>query len=114
MSRRGAARGHAGKGCWRGVRVNCMVTPPAGRKATAAVLARLVPGAAWETRSCGRGCKGHRDYQWAMITTSSPRHGVLVRRKISDPAGLAVFYVHAPGLASLSILIQVARNRWQV
>src|SRR6202043_1608788 len=36
----------------------------------------------------------------------------LVRRKISDPAGLAFFYVHAPGLVSLSILIKVAGKRW--
>jgi hypothetical protein len=109
-----AACEDAGKGYVLAVPVNFTVTTPAGRKATAAALARLVPRAAWETRSCGRGCKGHRDYQWAMIATCSPRHGVLVRRKISDPAGLAFFYVHAPGLVSLSILIKVAGKRWPV
>jgi hypothetical protein len=31
------------------------VTLSSGRKTTAASLARLVPAAAWETRSCGRG-----------------------------------------------------------
>jgi len=107
-----AACEDAGKGYVLAVPVNFTVTTPAGRKATAAALARLVPRAAWETRSCGRGCKGHRDYQWAMIATSSPRHGVLARRKISDPEGLAFFYVHAPGLVSLSILIKVAGKRW--
>src|SRR5260370_2003629 len=49
-----------------------------------------------------------------MIGPSPPRHGVLVRRKISAPAGLAFFYVHAPGLVSLSILIKVAGKRWPV
>jgi SRSO17 transposase len=107
-----AACEDAGKGYVLAVPVNFTVTTPAGRKATAAALARVVPRAAWETRSCGPGCKGHRDYQWAMIATSSPRHGVLVRRKTSDPADLAFFYVHAPGLASLSILIKVAGKRW--
>ena len=30
------------------------------------------PPRCWETRSCGRGCKGHRDYEWALAATSSP------------------------------------------
>ena len=50
-----------------------------------AFLTRLVPAAAWETRSCGPGCKGHRDYQWAWLATSSPRHWLLIRRSIPDP-----------------------------
>jgi SRSO17 transposase len=103
----------AGKGYVFAVPVNFTVTTPAGRKKTAA-LARLVPRAAWETRSCGRGCKGHRDYEWALVATSSPRHWMLIRRKISAPAELAFFYCHAPGLVSLSILIKVAGKRWPV
>ncbi len=39
------------------VPVNFTVTLPSGRKTTAAAVARLVPAAAWETRSCGPGCK---------------------------------------------------------
>jgi len=36
--------------------LNFAVTlPPDGRKTTVASLAWLVPAAAWETRSCGRG-----------------------------------------------------------
>jgi len=31
------------------------------------------------------GCKGHRDYEWAMVATSSFRHWLLIRRNISDP-----------------------------
>jgi SRSO17 transposase len=109
-----AACEDAGKGYVLAVPVNHQVRTPAGRKATVAALARLVPARCWETRSCGRGCKGHRDYEWALAATSSPRHWLLIRRKISDPADLAFFYCHAPGLVSVSILIKVAGKRWPV
>jgi len=110
-----AACEDAGKGYVFAVPVSFKVTTaPGRRKTTVAALARLVPKAAWETRSCGRGCKGHRDYEWALAATSSPRHWVLIRRKISGPAELAFFYCHAPGLVSLSILIKVAGKRWPV
>ena len=109
-----AACEDAGKGYVFAVPVNFTVTTPAGRKATVAALARLVPARCWETRSCGRGCKGHRDYEWALAATSSPRHWLLIRRKISDPADQAFFYCHAPGMVSLSILIKVAGKRWPV
>ena len=109
-----AACEDAGKGYVFAVPVNFTVTTPAGRKATAAALARLISKTAWETRSCGAGCKGHRDYEWALAATSSPRHHVLIRRSISDPADQAFFYCHAPGLASLPTLVKVAGKRWPV
>jgi hypothetical protein len=72
------------------------VTLPSARKTAVAAAARLVPATAWETRSCGRGCKGHRDYTWARAATASPRHWVLLRRSRRDPSDLAFFYCHAP------------------
>ena len=108
-----AACEDAGKGYVFAVPADFKVTTTPGRRKTAvAALARLVPRAAWETRSCGRGCKGHRDYEWALAATASPRHWVLIRRKISGPAELAFFYCHAPAMVSLSILIKVAGKRW--
>ena len=112
-SRLRAACEDAGKGYVFAVPVSFTVITPGGRKAAAA-LAGLVPARCWETRSCGRGCKGHRDYQWALVATSSPRHWLLIRRKISDPADLGFFYCHAPALVSLPILIKVAGKRWPV
>src|SRR5450755_890209 len=109
-----AACEDTGKGYVLAVPVNHQVTTSAGRKATVAALARLVPARCWETRSCGPGCKGHRDYEWALVATSSPRHWLLIRRKISDPADQAFFYCHAPGMVSLSILIKVTGKRWPV
>jgi hypothetical protein len=109
-----AACQDAGKGYVLAVPVNFRVTLPCGRKAAVASLTRLVPARCWETRSCGRGCKGHRDYQWAWVATSSARHWLLIRRKISDPADMAFFYCHAPGAVSVSIPIKVAGKRWPV
>jgi SRSO17 transposase len=104
----------AGKGYVLTVPVNFTVTLPSRRKAPVAALAAMVPAAAWETRSCGRGCKGHRDYAWAWAGTASPRHWVLIRRSLSDPDDLAFFYCHVPEgrPASLPVLIRTAGKRW--
>ncbi len=91
-----AACEDAGKGYVFAVPVNFTVSLPSGRRVTVASLPRLIPAAAWETRSCGRGCKGHRDYAWAWAATCSPRHWVLIRRSLSAPSDLAFFYCHAP------------------
>ena len=98
------------------VPVNFTVTLPSGRKTTAAAVARLIPATAWETRSCGHGCKGHRDYAWAWAATASPRHWVLIRRSLTDPSDLAFYYCHAPAgrPVSLPVLIKVAGKRWPV
>ena len=98
------------------VPVNFAVTLPSGRKTTVAAVARLVPVTAWETRSCGPGCKGHRDYGWAWAATASRRHWVLVRRSRTDPADVAFYYCHAPQgrPVSLPVLIKVAGKRWPV
>jgi SRSO17 transposase len=106
----------AGKGYALAVPVNFQVTLPSGRKAAAASVAAMVPGTAWETRSCGHGCKGHRDYAWAWAATASPRHWLLIRRSLSDPSDLAFFYCHAPEgrPVSLPVLIRVAGKRWPV
>ena len=98
------------------VPVNFTVALPSGRKTTVAAVARLIPVTAWETRSCGPGCKGHRDYAWAWAATSSPRHWVLIRRSLTDPADLAFYYCHAPQgrPVSLPVLVKVAGKRWPV
>jgi SRSO17 transposase len=103
-----------GKGYVFAVPVNFTVTLPSGRRMAVASLARLVPARCWETRSCGSGCKGHRDYEWAWIATCSPRHHVLIRRSLSDPSELAYFYCQAPAgqPVSLPTLIKVAGKRW--
>ena len=96
--------------------MNFRIPLPSRRKVTVASLARLVPARCWETRSCGSGCKGHRDYDWAWAATASPRHWVLIRRNTSDPSELAFFCCHAPAgqPVSLPALINAAGKRWPV
>jgi SRSO17 transposase len=103
-----------GKGYVLAVPVNFTVTLPSRRRLSVASLARLAPARCWETRSCGPGCKGHRDYEWAWAATASPLHHVLIRRSLSDPSELAYFYCHAPAgqPVSLPALIKVAGKRW--
>jgi hypothetical protein len=111
-----AACEQAGRGYVFAVPVNFQVRLPSGRKATLASLARLIPARCWETRSCGVGCKGRREYDWAWAATSSPRRHVLICRTVSDPSELAFFYCHPPWgrAASLPVLIAVAGKRWPV
>ncbi len=85
-----AACEDAGKGYVHAVPVSFTVTTAAGRK-TAAVLARLVPARCWETRSCGRGCKGHRDYEWALMATSLIRVTVPEARRLLTASGSQTF-----------------------
>ncbi len=103
-----------GKGYVLAVPVNFKVTLPSRRRLAVASLARLVPARCWETRSCGPGCKGHRNYEWAWAATASPRHHVLIRRSLSGPSELAYFYCHVPAgrPVSLPTLIMVAGKRW--
>jgi SRSO17 transposase len=104
------------KGYVLAVPANFQVKLPSGRKAAVTAVARLIPATAWEARSCGRGCKGHRDYAWAWAATASPRHWALLRRSLTDPDDLAFFYCHAPEgrPVSLPVLIKVAGKRWPV
>jgi hypothetical protein len=112
-----AAREQAGKGYVLAVPCDFKVAlHPRRGKVRADAAARRVPAAGWETRSCGHGCKGHRDCQWAWLATALPRHYLLLRRSIADPSELAYFYCHAPAgrPASLAVLISVAGRRWPV
>src|SRR5207302_4120635 len=88
-----AACEQAGKGYVLAVPVNFRARlHPRLAKIRADAAARLVPATAWEARSCGPGCKGHRDYEWAWAATASPRHWLLIRRSLSAPSELAFFY----------------------
>ena len=112
-----AACEQAGKGYVLAVPVNFRARlHPRLAKIRADAAARLVPATAWEARSCGPGCKGHRDYEWAWAATASPRHWLLIRRSLSDPSELAFFCCHAPAgrSVSLAVLIKVAGRRWPV
>jgi SRSO17 transposase len=92
------------------------VTLPAGQKIRADHAARRVPARAWQTASAGHGSKGERDYGWAWLATASPRHHLLIRRHLRDPADQAYFYCHMPTgrPCSFTTLIRTAGRRWPV
>ena len=94
--------------------MNFRITLPSGRKAAVSAVAAMTSGTAWETRSCGPGCKGHRDYQWTWIATASPQHWALSRRNLANPADLAFFYCHVPQgrPVTLTALVRTAGKRW--
>lgn len=114
---RGAALREAvealGKGYVLAVPSNSRVRLPIGTY-TVRELLGLIPAGGWQERSCGRGCKGHRWYQWAWVATASANHWVLIRRHPEHLTELAYFYCYAPEGATLATLVRVAGQRWPV
>jgi SRSO17 transposase len=97
--------------------VNFMVTACEGAEpCTVEQAARLVPDTAWEERSCGKGCQGHRYYQWALLATASPTHHVLLRRHPDRPDQVTYFYVFVPPQrqVTLATIVKIAGRRWPV
>ncbi|WP_420313588.1 IS701 family transposase [Actinopolymorpha alba] len=92
------------------------VPTPAGPQ-RADHLAKRIPRRAWQKLSAGRGAKGHRWYDWALvaITTGEPtghRH-LMIRRKRST-GELAYYRCYSPRPVPLSTLVKVAGSRWTV
>lgn len=97
------------------VGIDFQVTTAAGAY-RADLLTKKIPSKAWNRRSCGRGAKGPRVYDWAMIATASPRHFLLIRRSLTNPNDLAYFYAFVPDgqPVTLSRIIDIAGYRWMV
>ena len=76
----------------------------------------LVEARGWTRRSCGNGSKGRRLFDWARIAPTSPRHQLLIRRKISYPTEPAYYIAFTPAhyVCSLTDLIKVAGTRWAI
>jgi len=84
----------------------------------------LIPASGWQTYSCGRGSKGHRDYSWAWIELlpepgeqlgahEHGRHHLLIRRN-SATGELAYLRCYTPHPTSLATLVRVAGQRWRI
>jgi hypothetical protein len=87
-------------------------------------LPALIPASGWQTYSCGRGSKGHRDYSWAWIallpesdqqpnSNQDGRHHLLIRRN-SATGELAYQRCYTPRPTSLATLVRVAGQRWRI
>jgi hypothetical protein len=77
---------------------------------------KLLARRAWQVASCGPGSKGERRYAFAWLSTSSPRHFVLIRRGLTKPTEVAYFYCYVPQHrpATFGVLVAVAGRRWTV
>ncbi|QMU80719.1 IS701 family transposase [Streptacidiphilus sp. PB12-B1b] len=79
-------------------------------------LAKLLPKRAWQKLSAGRGAKGNRFYDWAVIdlnATCPGRHQLLIRRN-RVTSELAYYRSFSPQPVPLTELVRVAGSRWRV
>ncbi|MEU9245813.1 IS701 family transposase, partial [Streptomyces sp. NPDC048385] len=85
-------------------------------KFRADALVQKVPKRAWQKLSAGRGAKGLRFYDWAVIDLAEAapgRHQLLIRRNRST-GELAYYRCHSTTPTSLATLVRVAGSRWRV
>ncbi len=87
-------------------------------------LPALIPSTGWQTYSCGRGSKGHREYSWAWIAllpedqlpedaNANPQHHLLIRRNTAT-GELAYLRCYTPRPITLATLVRVAGQRWRI
>jgi SRSO17 transposase len=86
-------------------------------------IAALLANEPWQTYSCGRGAKGHREYAWAWVAilpdlghdepSTSGEHHLLIRRTRSS-GELAYLRCWTPRPTSLAQLARVTGQRWRI
>ncbi|MFJ6645925.1 IS701 family transposase [Streptomyces sp. NPDC091290] len=79
-------------------------------------LVKRLPKRAWQKVSAGRGAKGHRFYDWAVIDLTGPcpgHHQLLIRRNRAT-GELAYYRCFSPRPVPLTKLVRVAGSRWRV
>ncbi|MGW6206285.1 IS701 family transposase [Streptomyces sp. NPDC055089] len=79
-------------------------------------LVKKVPRRAWQRLSAGRGAKGQRFYDWAVVDLAAPTpgsHQLLIRR--SRTTGEHAYYrCHSTKPVPLTVLVKTAGSRWRV
>jgi SRSO17 transposase len=84
-------------------------------------LAVRLPPRAWHRISAGRGAKGHRWYDWALVGTDdraadpqrTGRHWLLIRRNRRTDE-MAYYRAYSPTPVPLAELVRVAGTRWKI
>jgi len=98
--------------------VACRHQVSAGRrKYRADAIASRLPARSWQRYSAGHGAKGHRYYDWALISLdpgSRPGCRWLLIRRSHRTRELAFYRCYAPRNVPLAILVKVAGRRWTV
>jgi hypothetical protein len=77
---------------------------------------KKVPKRAWQKLWAGRGAKGERFYDWAVIDLAEPAPGsrqLLIRRNRTT-GELAYYRCFSPQPVPLTKLVRVAGSRWRV
>ncbi|MBQ0997498.1 IS701 family transposase [Streptomyces sp. RK62] len=90
--------------------------PTKGGKFRADRLVKRLPKRAWQKVSAGRGAKGHRFYDWAVIDLADPgpSHHQLLLRRNRTTGELAYYRCFSPLPVPLTELVRVAGSRWRV
>jgi SRSO17 transposase len=79
-------------------------------------LAVRLPTYAWRRISAGRGARGERFYDWALVDLKHTRpgsHGLLIRRNRTT-GELAFYRVWSPRPVTVTEIVRVAGTRWNV
>jgi SRSO17 transposase len=78
-------------------------------------LAASLPKGVWQRLSAGRGAKGQRYYDWALVTLAAQtgHHWLLIRRHPRH-GELAFYRCYSPILVPLGELVRVAGRRWTI
>lgn len=81
-------------------------------------IAMQLPHRAWKRLSAGRGAKGERLYDWALLPWAEHEgweHALLVRRSLEEEPEYAFYFTYAPKKKSaLKTLVSVAGRRWAI
>jgi SRSO17 transposase len=79
-------------------------------------LVKKVPKRAWQKLSAGRGAKGQRFYDWAVIDLAEPApgHHQLLTRRSRTTGELAYYRCFSHQPVPLAELVRVAGSRWRV
>lgn len=85
-------------------------------KFRAEALAKKLPKRAWQKLSAGRGAKGDRFYDWAVIDLAAPApgHRQLLIRRSRTTGELAYYRCHSTAPVPLHTLVKTAGSRWRI
>ncbi|MEV5989338.1 IS701 family transposase [Streptomyces sp. NPDC052051] len=97
--------------------IACSAEVPTGAgRFRADALVKKVPKRAWQKLSAGRGAKGQRFYDWAVVDLVAPTpgsHQLLIRRSRTT-GELAYYRCYSTEPVLLTALVKTAGSRWRV
>lgn len=94
------------------------ITTGIGARTAIELAVRLKP-AVWNRLSAGKGAKGERWYDWAVIETTDPAagqngHHVLLIRRNRKSGEYAFYRAWTPSQVTVQALVKIAGRRWTI